>query len=69
MLRREPTKISLTTEDLAQYDAIKAEKDKQKRREEQNAMSMDDPFLAAPQNSAPNQKSKDQRIGLSNSRT
>ena len=70
MLRRAPTKITLTMEDIAQYDAKKMERDLQKRRQEQMAMAMatDDPFVAPPQDSSKNQRSKDQRIGVANSR-
>ncbi|KAF2151284.1 hypothetical protein K461DRAFT_280078 [Myriangium duriaei CBS 260.36] len=69
MLRREPTKITLTMEDVANYDAVKAQKDQQKRRQEQYSMAANDPFATASgQNSGHTQRSKEQRIGVSNSR-
>lgn len=71
MLRREPTKITLTQEDLANYDAVKAQKDQQKRHHEQSTSSMveDDPFFTTGQNSSgATQRTKEQRIGVSNSR-
>ena len=68
MLRREPTKITLTAEDVAAYDLVKAQKDQQKRRQQQASMAAQDPFVVAGQNNNQAARSKEQRIGLSNTR-
>lgn len=80
MLRREPTRITLTMDDIANFDARKAQKDQEKQYYEEqasqagDAASEDDTFSNS---NAPairrgverDARSRDQRIGVGNSRT
>jgi len=70
MLRREPTKITLTMDDIAQYEARKAQADLEKQRQNdqhlgahyQDTLSQD--FARKPET-----RSREQRIGLSGPRS
>ena len=66
MLRREPTKITLTTEDIVNYDTHKAQKDMQRRQQEARAAQA--PYLEKGAvftgASQPDTRTREQRIGL-----
>ena len=72
MLRREPTKITLTPEDIANFEARKAQKDQQRQLLERNAAmqaentALNDPFAESGRKAE--SRSKDQRIGVGASR-
>lgn len=73
MLRRPPTKITLTQEDLASFDERKAKRDHQKRQEEylaamnsQNSTNLENGAKIADVSGASKKdaRSRAQRIGL-----
>lgn len=77
MLRRPATKIVLTQEDIAAYDARKAKKDEERReqayfaaRERSGAGNMENGARFGDVTGAPRKetRSREQRIGLNNAR-
>jgi len=72
MLRREPTKITLTMDDIANYEARKAKKDAERQRQEaekagrSNSAMTSDPF--GDFGRKPDTRSRDQRIGVGGSK-
>lgn len=67
MLRREPTKIMLTMDDVNKYKEEAEKKEKAKREQDERA-AINAGQAAAAQNPIQDQRTRDQRIGVSNSR-
>ena len=71
MLRREPTKITLTMEDIAAYDTRKAQRDEQRREQERvtsQAQVLPTEQQAFGSGNAKETRTREQRIGISSSR-
>lgn len=77
MLRREPTKITLTMDDILACDARKAQRDQEARQQEESQAiqerdraSQEDPFGGGFTQRRPDReaRTREQRIGVGNSR-